>query len=323
MISIALCTYNGESYIDELLLSITNQTFQPDEIIICDDKSTDDTVSKIKSILDDWTGNYRLIVNESNLGYKKNFQKAISLCDGDIIFLCDQDDVWNVAKIAKVMEVFDHRNDVIMVFHDAELVDENLNTISPSLWKELGFNYHNFLNGDFSHFVKGNMVQGAACAFRKELFDISVPFPTNAIHDEWLALNAMMNGEIYPLHDSLLKYRQTGKNEIGAINNSFLSKIKGLNKLSFKLRNRFYEIDRYANVWNVLQKKYMLINTDTKYTKYQYVKSISKFYCSRGESISQHKLSKLPSFFDYMNMYNHRMDSLSTYFKDVLSICSM
>ena len=107
MISIALCTYNGESYIVELLLSIINQTLQPDEIIICDDKSTDNTVKKTKLILDGWSGNYRLIVNESNLGYKKNFQKAISLCSGDIIFLCDQDDVWDTTKIAKTMTVFD------------------------------------------------------------------------------------------------------------------------------------------------------------------------------------------------------------------------
>lgn len=319
MISIALCTYNGESYIDELLLSIINQTLQPDEIIICDDKSTDNTVKKTKLILDGWSGNYRLIVNESNLGYKKNFQKAISLCSGDIIFLCDQDDVWDTTKIAKTMTVFDCHDDVIMVFHDAELVNEKLDTLSPSLWKELGFDYHNFLNGDFSHFVKGNMVQGAACAFKKELFNISLPFPTIAIHDEWLALNAMMNGRIYPLHESLLKYRQTGKNEIGAINNSSLSKVKELDKLGFKLRNRFCEIDRYTNVWHALQKKYMT-NTDAKY---QYIKLISKFYYGRREAIAQHKLNKLPSFFDYINMYNNRVDSLFTYIKDTLSIFSI
>lgn len=317
MISIALCTYNGESYIDELLLSITNQTFQPDEIIICDDKSTDDTVSKIKSILDDWTGNYRLIVNESNLGYKKNFQKAISLCDGDIIFLCDQDDVWDATKIAKIMTVFNHHDDVLMVFHDAELVDENLDTLSPSLWKELGFDYHSFFNGDFSHFVKGNMVQGAACAFKKELFDISLPFPINAIHDEWLALNAMMNGKIYPLHDALLKYRQTGKNEIGATNKSFFAKVKGLDKLSINLKHRFFELDRYTNVWNALSGKYIL---DDKESRHQYLKLISNFYSSRREAIFQHKLNKLPPFFDYVNMYNNRTESLSTYVKDIVSI---
>lgn len=320
MISIALCTYNGESYIDELLLSITNQTFQPDEIIICDDKSTDDTVSKIKSVLDDWTGNYRLVVNESNLGYKKNFQKAISLCDGDIIFLCDQDDVWDATKIAKIMTVFDYHDDALMVFHDAELVDENLDTLSPSLWKELGFEYHNFFNGDFSHFVKGNMVQGAACAFKKELFNISSPFPINAIHDEWLALNAMMNGKIYPLHEALLKYRQTGKNEIGAINHSFFSKVKGLDELNVKLRYRFCELDRYTNVWDALLKKYIQDNTESKY---QYLKLISRFYSSRREAISQHKLNRLPSLFDYVKMYNNRMESISTYVKDVVSIFTM
>lgn len=95
MVSIALCTYNGEKYIEEQLESLIHQTCQPDEIIICDDQSKDNTVNIAKSLLGSWPGAWKVIINKKNLGYKKNFQKAISLCRGDIIFLSDQDDVWD------------------------------------------------------------------------------------------------------------------------------------------------------------------------------------------------------------------------------------
>lgn len=98
MNSVAMCTYNGEKYIKEQLESIIHQTLPPDEIIICDDGSNDHTISAIKETMRVWRGSWMLVQNEKNLGYKKNFQKAISLCQGDIIYLSDQDDVWDLHK---------------------------------------------------------------------------------------------------------------------------------------------------------------------------------------------------------------------------------
>ena len=77
MISIALCTYNGSRYIAQQLQSIIKQTVQPDEIIICDDHSTDNSVIIAKSVLEKWNGRWQIIVNEKNLGFRKNFQKCI------------------------------------------------------------------------------------------------------------------------------------------------------------------------------------------------------------------------------------------------------
>lgn len=86
MISVALCTFNGEKFIAQQLQSIVNQTIMPDEIIVCDDCSKDRTVNIIRETLKDYNGHWQFVCNQENLGYKKNFEKAIGLCQGDIIF---------------------------------------------------------------------------------------------------------------------------------------------------------------------------------------------------------------------------------------------
>ena len=93
LISIAMTSYNGEKYIREQLDSILTQTYGNFELIICDDRSKDSTVEIIKDycIKD---SRIKLYVNEKNLGFKKNFEKAISLCKGEYIALSDQDDIY-------------------------------------------------------------------------------------------------------------------------------------------------------------------------------------------------------------------------------------
>lgn len=214
MISIAMCTYNGEKFLEEQLNSIIQQSRQPDEIIICDDCSNDRTVEKAKTILAKWQGISRIIENDHNLGYRMNFQKAISLCQGDIIFLSDQDDVWDRKKIESMEKVFTAHPDVNMVFHDAELVDEQLNRLTPSFWQALSFNPDGFLDDPYKRLLLGNVVQGSACAFRADVFFHAYPFPKEAVHDEWLALVAGLFGKIMPIEQPLMKYRQ-GHNQIG------------------------------------------------------------------------------------------------------------
>lgn len=220
MISVAMCTYNGEKYIEEQLLSIINQSYQPDEIIICDDCSTDNTVQKAESILSHWNGSNKILKNEHNLGFKKNFQKAISLCHGDIIFLSDQDDVWNLEKIEIMMQEFQKDSTISLVFHDAELVDEHLQSLQPSFWRILNFDSESFLKQDYTRLLAGNVVQGSAAAFRRNIFEKAYPFPDEAVHDEWLGLVACLFGKIVPLSNQLMKYRQ-GHNQIGGEERSF------------------------------------------------------------------------------------------------------
>ena len=97
MISVCIASYNGARYIREQIESIVAQLDDNDEIIVCDDHSTDDTVAIVKSLP---YQQIRLVENEKNLGYTGNFEHCIALARGEYIFLCDQDDIWKPNKVA-------------------------------------------------------------------------------------------------------------------------------------------------------------------------------------------------------------------------------
>lgn len=217
MISVAMCTYNGSKYLKEQLESIIYQTRQPDEIVICDDQSKDNSIEIARDVLKNWKGIVNIVKNEKNLGFVKNFEKAMGLCHGDVIFLSDQDDVWNKEKIEIVMNAFQNHPDAVLVFHDAELVDENLNQLFSSFWRDtLHFDYHEFLFSNYKILLSRNVVQGSACAIKRKVFEVARPFFKLAIHDEWLALVALNLGNLLPIPISLTKYRQCA-NQIGGL----------------------------------------------------------------------------------------------------------
>ena len=318
MISVAMCTYNGERFIKEQLESIIHQTLQPDELIICDDCSKDGTEAKIKSILSQWTGSWKFVRNETNLGYKKNFQKAISLCSGDIIFLSDQDDVWMPEKIQKVMKVFHDNPKCTLVFHDAVIVDSNLKTIYSSFWENLGFNSARFIKKDYGILLDHNVLQGSASTFKKSLFLNSLPFPDAAVHDEWLMLNAVMQGEtIFPINEKLLLYRQSNQNAIGAVKLSLYDRIIKWSKTLHQAGNMHYkELNRRMNVWKALSEKYgnhISLNG-------RYLSDIYTFYDNRINCIKRHKVSILIDLCSYFKNYNGNVYAARNFIKDFLAL---
>lgn len=138
-ISVALCTYNGERFLRQQLASMADQDRPPDEVVVCDDGSTDETVS----ILEDFAANghfpVRIHRNAQNLGSTKNFERAIGLCEGDVIATADQDDRWLPRKLAAIAEIFEKSPDVGLVFSNAELIDEDDRPIVGSLWESVRF----------------------------------------------------------------------------------------------------------------------------------------------------------------------------------------
>lgn len=263
-ISVAICTYNGERFLQEQLKSIIDQTVPPDEIIICDDQSKDSSVKVAESILKRWHGEWRIFVNETNLGFKKNFPKAISLCHGDIIFLADQDDVWNPRKIEMMMPVFEDES-VILAFHDAELVDERLNQVYPSFWETMNFDYNLFQKKNYRIVFEHNVMQGAACCFRKELFSKACPFPSNVIHDEWLLLIGLCEGKVIPVNKALLKYRQA----CNVIGGKPLTKLEKICKWSGNINKAIIGHITYLKyreyVFGCLKQKYISSNTNSEF----------------------------------------------------------
>ena len=191
--SIALCTYNGGPYLAEQLKSYTRQSKLPDELVVCDDKSGDTTVEILRSFAEVAPFPIKWHINDCNLGTVKNFERAIHLCSGDIIFLSDQDDVWRDDKISSVMDVFGKHPEVGAVFSDAEVVDQALCSLGYRMWHTVGFTLSrqrqmNVKGGSFSVLLKYNVVTGATMAFRSEFTPRFSPLPEGWVHDGWIAL---------------------------------------------------------------------------------------------------------------------------------------
>lgn len=216
-ISVALCSYNGSKFIADQLNSILNQTQKPDEIVICDDKSSDDTVQIAKDILEKSNLEYKVEVNESNLGVIKNFEKAIVMCSGDIIFTSDQDDVWVDSKVKQMVELLSSDRNLLLAFSDAYLTDHQMNVNSYKLWEAVNPKVCKLDSKEdyLDLIIKGNFVTGATMAFRRNLLSYALPFNDLWIHDYWLAINAALLGGIVGTDRALIYYRQHDKNVIG------------------------------------------------------------------------------------------------------------
>ena len=113
-ISVVLTTYNGEKYIEDQLDSIRLQTVRPDRVLICDDCSSDSTVDIVINYIRKYNlcNNWNVLINEKNLGYIENFYKGISLCNEELIFLSDQDDIWHLEKIEKMAQVINSNQSI-------------------------------------------------------------------------------------------------------------------------------------------------------------------------------------------------------------------
>jgi len=219
-VSVALCTYNAELYLKEQLESIFKQTRLPDEIVVCDDCSTDSSLKILNDFRKISPVPFKIYVNEKNLGVSKNFEKAISLCSGDIIFPSDADDVWLPEKLEKLVRVLDSNKDCSYVFSDAYVVDENLNTLGYTMWERISFNRFQrlkFIKGkQLEVLLKHNVVSGATMAFRSYLRKLFLPIPEIWIHDGWIALLGSAVSRGCFIEEPLIYYRQHNHQMIGA-----------------------------------------------------------------------------------------------------------
>lgn len=216
---VALCTYNGEKYLEEQLESILSQTKQPDAIVICDDCSTDDTWNILNRFKLSAPVSVKLMRNATQQGVTKNFELAVQSLETDLIFLCDQDDIWFVNKISTIHAVFLASQKTEMVFTNAVLVDANGADLGATLFGELQLSREEkqeMSRGKaFEVLCRRNVITGATAAFRRSLLSVALPFSDTCLHDEWLGLIASTLGGVVQLPDSTIKYRQHGKNLVG------------------------------------------------------------------------------------------------------------
>lgn len=123
-ISVVIATYNGQQYLVQQLDTIREQTLQVDELIICDDGSTDDTVQVAEAYIEkyDLQGKWSVVVNEHNLGYANNFDKVASLATGELIFFSDQDDLWDLDKVHIMTGIMEERLDCKVLCTDYDIL---------------------------------------------------------------------------------------------------------------------------------------------------------------------------------------------------------
>ena len=204
-VSVALAAYNGEQYIAEQISSILPQLSEDDEIVVSLDPSTDGTKEIICSIAEN-DSRIKLVDGEGS-GLIKNFENAIKNCKNDIIFFSDQDDIWLPEKVARITEEFEKDSELLLVMHDARIVDENLNETEASFFEHRGTK-----TGILKNIWK-NSFMGCCMAVRKEALKYILPFPCNLpMHDQWIGLMAEKVGKPAFITDRLILFKRHGDN---------------------------------------------------------------------------------------------------------------
>jgi glycosyltransferase involved in cell wall biosynthesis len=218
-LSVAMSTFNGERFLGAQLESIGAQDRLPDELVVCDDGSSDASVEIVKEFAGRARFSTRVVVNNRNLGSTKNFEKAISLCHGTIVALADQDDVWYPHKLGRIEQAFLRSSEIVAGFSDADLIDDNSHSLGRRLWPSFSFHRSEQIQfargGALNVLLKHPVVTGASMAFRRQYFDLLAPIPAKQIHDRWISFLLATRGKFAVISDRLMQYRQHQRQQLG------------------------------------------------------------------------------------------------------------
>ena len=206
-ISVAMATYNGERFIEEQLTSILEQTLPPDEIVVCDDSSTDATFHVVEGVLERYAVRSRVFRTSANVGVTRAFEASLGETTGHVVFLADQDDVWYPNKIEAVMNAFEQWPHSWLVIHDIDYCDAGLRPIGQSKLERFAA-----LGRPLDSYVTG-----MATAVKRDLLNTAFPIPKTltSSHDNWLHWIALATQTRSILHSSLAAHRRHASNATG------------------------------------------------------------------------------------------------------------
>ena len=226
-ICILLSTHNGELFLEELVSSLRSQTNQQFDLLCLDDASTDGTLALLEKL------NIHYNQNNDNKGIKYNINKllkiAVNQLQYDYFMFCDQDDIWNTNKIEitlqKMKKIEKESPDLPILLHsDLEVVDKDLRTIEESFWHFANLNPS---CNAFHRLLMQNTITGCTVMINRKLAELALPISNDVImHDWWLGLVASKFGKIAYINEALVRYRQHGKNSIGAVKFNILKKYR-------------------------------------------------------------------------------------------------
>ncbi len=221
-ISIALCTYNGNVHLPTQWESLLAQRQLPDEVVICDDQSTDDTPELLRQLAREAPFSVRILENSERLGYNKNFERAMSECRGDLIFICDQDDYWFPEKISTMTAYMIDHPKVQLAFCDAWVTDEHLQGREIHFWERVRFDERareRWQAGDVMDvMLDGNRVMGCATVIRRNFLQTILPIPDYVpgyIYDGWIGLVGAACGVVQFIDQPLQLYRTHVQQQVG------------------------------------------------------------------------------------------------------------
>lgn len=248
-ISIAMTTYNGAKYLPAQLASFLAQTKQPDELVVCDDSSSDETINILRDFAARAPFNVRIQKNAVRLGWVDNFEKTMSLSRGDLIFFADQDDVWFRDKIAKMTALMAKNMQHMMAVNDAVLTDEHLNVTDLSLRRRF----------TSATGIKQNFYQGCCTVITRQFRDLCTPYPSNEksqrvlAYDSWLNFVGTLLDVIAIQEEALQYYRRHGAN--ASSSEAFKSRISPLHWLAYYAKTlRRYWRDGVAHTESLVER---------------------------------------------------------------------
>ncbi len=219
-VSVAMATYNGARFLRAQLDSIAAQTILPAELVVTDDQSTDDTETIVEAFAAAAPFAVRFHRNTERLGFARNFGRAIGLCRSDLIFLCDQDDVWQPDKVARMRDAFAD-DDVLLAYHNATVINaasEELYPFYDAATERAAL--------DVRPMHPWHASFGMTQAFRASLREHDDLWPESLnhvdllneilAHDQWYFFLAQLTGRVAFVDRPLVGYRQHGGNVVGA-----------------------------------------------------------------------------------------------------------
>jgi len=305
-ISVVITTFNGEKYLSKQLNSIVNQTLLPDEIIICDDISTDCTVSILNEFKKNNDGRIKIkiYINSQKKFFAKNFIDGVSFATSDIVVLSDQDDIWENNKLEVIKQIFDSNQKIKALNLSYDLIDENDNVIHNK-YSIPQKNNKRLKRISWKKFIKSTNYPGMSMAIRKNLHFDSIIYLDNVNippHDWLYNEQASLTKGMYKYNQVLTHYRQHSSNTVGVIKNSEISSL---------LKNRLHSIDFYEKTHQFMLEKY---KDDSK--KEKFIRKLLECDSIRKENISNKKLLKI--IFNYL--FNFNKISFRTFAGDLILV---
>ena len=253
MISVALCTCNGEAFLPAQLDSLLRQSQLPNELVASDDASNDSSLALLKAFATRAPFPVHVLCNTVRHGVTQNFANAIAACSGEHIALADQDDIWRADKLEKLSAALETPG-VQAAFSNAQVVDSDLFPLGYTMWERVHFTSDEqtrLARGEgFGVQLKHRIVTGATLAFNARLRDIALPIPANWPHDAWLSLLAAARGGLVAIPEPLIAYRQHAANVVGGRRKSFTQEMRTALTL-----NRAIWYQQEISLWRALAER--------------------------------------------------------------------